>query len=253
MKLNDKVALVTGGAGGIGSVIARQLCEAGATVVIADIEAGAQAEATVSAIAAAGGKIYMMELDQRSPEAITHCARAIEQNHGRLDILVNNAAWNIRIPFDDLDALTLEIWDRISETNFRGPFLLVRACAALLKAGGGGHVVNISSVGGLHPIGSSIAYSASKAGLNHLTRCLAVAMAPEVSVNCIASGFVMNTGMSNRAVDPATQEAAGKRSLLGHATQPQDIAAQVLTFVTSTSMTGQTVLIDAGLADGHCL
>lgn len=253
MKLDNKVALVTGGAGGIGSVIARRLCEAGATVVIADIEVGAQADAAVSAIAEAGGKLSRMQLNQRSPESIEHCARVIQQDHGRLDILVNNAAWNIGIPFSDLDALTPELWDRISETNFRGPFLLVRACAALLKADGGGHVVNISSVGGLHPIGSSIAYSASKAGLNHLTRCLAVAMAPEVSVNCIASGFVMNTGMSNRAVDPATQEAAGKRSLLRHATQPQDIAAQVLAFVTSTSTTGQTILVDAGLADGHCV
>jgi 3-oxoacyl-[acyl-carrier protein] reductase len=249
MRLDAKIALVTGGAGGIGSIVSRRLSEAGATVIIADIELGATAEATVNAITEAGGKAYLMQLDQRSPDAIEQCARAIEREHGRLDILVNNAAWNVRIPFSDLGALTPERWDRILETNLRGPFLLARACAALLKASGDGHIVNISSVGGLIPLGSSIAYAAGKAGLNHLTRCLAVAMAPEVKVNCIASGFVANTGMSDRAVEPAAQEATGRLSLLGHSTHPHDIAGQILAFVTSTSTTGQTIVIDAGLAD----
>jgi 3-oxoacyl-[acyl-carrier protein] reductase len=106
--------------------------------------------------------------------------------------------------------------------------------------------VNISSIGGIAPIGSSIAYAASKAALNHLTRCLAVAMAPAVAVNCIASGLVENTRMSNRALDPAAQEAARQRALLGRTTQTSDIAAQVITFVTSTSVTGQTIVIDGG-------
>ena len=95
----------------------------------------------------------------------------------QLDILVNNAAWNIGIPFPNLDELNADIWDRVLETNLRGPFLLARAGAKLLQAGDG-HIVNISSAGGISP-GSSIAYSSSKAGLNHLTRCLAVAMAPK--------------------------------------------------------------------------
>jgi 3-oxoacyl-[acyl-carrier protein] reductase len=187
-----------------------------------------------------------MQLDQRSPKAIEQCARAIADEHGRLDILVNNAAWNVRVAFPDLEALTPDLWDRVLETNLRGPFLLARACAALLKADGGGHIVNISSIGGIAPIGSSIAYATSKAALNHLTRCLAVAMAPEVAVNCIASGLVENTRMSNRALDPAAQEAARRRALLGRTTQTSDIAEQVITFVTSTSVTGQTIVIDGG-------
>ena len=106
-----------------------------------------------------------------------------------VDILVNNAAWNIGIPFTDLDALTPEIWDCVLATNLRGPYLLARACAPHLRAHRAGRIVNIASVGGLYPASSSIAYSASKAGLIHLTRCLAVALAPSVTVNCIAPGL----------------------------------------------------------------
>jgi 3-oxoacyl-[acyl-carrier protein] reductase len=246
MQLKGKVALVTGATGGIGGAIARRLGAAGATVIATYVDSGESAEATANDATGAGGSGRVMQLDQRSAKSIEQCASAIARDHGRLDILVNNAAWNIRIAFPDLEALTPELWDRVLETNLRGPFLLARACAALLKADGGGHIVNISSSGGIAPIGSSIAYAASKAGLNHLTRCLAVAMAPEVAVNCIASGLVENTRMSNRAMDPAAQEAARHQALLGRATQTGDIAEQVMTFVTSTSITGQVITIDGG-------
>ena len=122
-----------------------------------------------------------------------------------MDILVNNAAWNIGIPFTDLDALTPEIWDRVLETNLRGPYLLARAFAPHLRAHGAGRIVNIASVGGLYPASSSIAYSASKAGLIHLTRCLAVALAPDVTVNCIAPGLVEGTRMAQRIPEEVVQ------------------------------------------------
>jgi 3-oxoacyl-[acyl-carrier protein] reductase len=244
--LSGKVALVTGATGGIGSVIARRLGSAGATVIATYVDSKEGAEVTANVATNAGGDARLMQLDQRSPKSIEQCARAIADEHGRLDILVNNAAWNVRVAFPDLEALTPELWDRVLETNLRGPFMLTRACAALLKADGGGHIVNISSSGGIAPIGSSIAYAASKAGLNHLTRCLAVALAPTVAVNCIASGLVENTRMSNRAMDPAAQEAARNQALLGRTTQTRDIAEQVMTFVTSTSITGQIVVIDGG-------
>jgi 3-oxoacyl-[acyl-carrier protein] reductase len=116
----------------------------------------------------------------------------------------------------------------------------------LLKADGGGHIVNISSAGGISPGSSSIAYSSSKAGLNHLTRCLAVAMAPDVAVNCIAPGLVENTRMAKRLPE-AVARGARQQAVLGRVGQPEDIAAQVLTFVTSKSITGQTVVIDGGM------
>lgn len=203
MQLKGKVALVTGATGGIGGAIARRLGAAGATVITTCVDPEEDVASAAHDAANSGGGGHILRLDQRSAKSIQQCARAIADEYGRLDVLVNNAAWNIRIAFPDLDALTPDLWDRVLETNLRGPFMLVRACSALLKADGGGHVVNISSSGGIAPIGSSIAYAASKAGLNHLTRCLAVALAPAVAVNCIASGLVENTRMSNRAMDPA--------------------------------------------------
>ncbi len=246
MKLKEKVALVTGASGDIGGAIARRLGNEGAHVIAAYVGAAEAAAATTNDIAAAGGSASVLQLDQRDPQAVETCMGSVAEQHSRLDILVNNAAWNIGIPFPDLDSLTPDIWDRVLETNLRGPFLLARAGAALLKANGGGHIVNISSAGGISPGSSSIAYSASKAALNHLTRCLAVAMAPEVAVNCVAPGLVENTRMANRLPD-AVAEGARRQAVLGRVGQPEDIAEQVITFVTSTSISGQTMVVDGGM------
>ncbi len=246
MKLQGKVALITGASGDIGGAIARRLGREGAHVIAAYVGAAEAAAATASDVSAAGGSASVLQLDQRDPQAVDICMATVAQQHGRLDILVNNAAWNIGIPFPDLDSLTPDIWDRVLETNLRGPFLLARAGAALLKADGGGHIVNISSAGGISPGSSSIAYSASKAALNHLTRCLAVAMAPEVAVNCVAPGLVENTRMANRLPD-AVAEGARRQAVLGRVGQPEDIAEQVVTFVTSTSISGQTMVVDGGM------
>lgn len=245
-ELEGKVSLVTGGSGDIGSAIARRLGQSGAHVVITYVGAEDLASQTVDEIKAEGGNASALRLDQRDPNEIEAIITQISQDQGRLDILVNNAAWNIGIPFPNLEELTAEIWDRVLETNLRAPFLLARAAASLLKADGGGHIVNISSAGGISPGSSSIAYSSSKAGLNHLTRCLAVAMSPDVAVNCVAPGLVENTRMANRLPD-AVSNAARKQAILGKVGQTEDIAEQVLTFVTSTSVTGQTIVIDGGL------
>ena len=245
-ELEGKVSLVTGGSGDIGSAIAKRLGQSGSTVVITYVGAEDLASQTVDEIKAEGGNASALRLDQRDPNEIEAIISQISQDQGRLDILVNNAAWNIGIPFPNLDELTAEIWDRVLETNLRAPFLLARAAASLLKAEGGGHIVNISSAGGISPGSSSIAYSSSKAGLNHLTRCLAVAMSPDVAVNCVAPGLVENTRMANRLPD-AVSNAARKQAILRKVGQTEDIAEQVLTFVTSTSVTGQTIVIDGGL------
>ena len=245
-ELEGKVSLVTGGSGDIGSAIAKRLGQSGSTVVITYVGAEDLASQTVDEIKAEGGNASALRLDQRDPNEIEAIISQVSQDQGRLDILVNNAAWNIGIPFPNLEELTAEIWDRVLETNLRAPFLLARAAASLLKADGGGHIVNISSAGGISPGSSSIAYSSSKAGLNHLTRCLAVAMSPDVAVNCVAPGLVENTRMANRLPD-AVSNAARKQAILGKVGQTEDIAEQVLTFVTSTSVTGQTIVIDGGL------
>ena len=245
-ELEGKVSLVTGGSGDIGGEIAKRLGQSGSTVIITYVGAEDLANQTVDEIKAGGGNASALRLDQRDPDEIDALISQVSLDHERLDILVNNAAWNIGIPFPNLEELNAEIWDRVLETNLRAPFLLARAAASLLKADGGGHIVNISSAGGISPGSSSIAYSSSKAGLNHLTRCLAVAMSPEVAVNCVAPGLVENTRMANRLPD-AVSNAARKQAILGNVGKTEDIAEQVLTFVTSTSVTGQTIVIDGGL------
>ena len=240
------VALVTGASGDIGAAIAKILGNNGWHVIGTYVGAADAAAATVAAVIDTGGSAEAMQLDQRDPAAIDAIIAAIDKNHGRLDVLINNAAWNIGIPFRRLEDLDADIWDRVLETNLRAPFLLARAAADLLKAGDGGHIVNISSAGGITPGSSSIAYSSSKAGLNHLTRCLAVAMSPEVAVNCIAPGLVENTRMAQRLPDNVAQ-GARQTAVLGRVGQADDIANQTLTFVKSRSITGQIMVIDGGM------
>jgi 3-oxoacyl-[acyl-carrier protein] reductase len=249
MKLEGKRAFVTGGSGDIGGAIARELAAEGADVAVSYVGQKELADKAVADIEAIGRKSFAVQLDQRDPASVTQCARTVADSFGGLDILVNNAGWNIGIPFPQLDDLTADIWDRVLETNLRGPFLLARAFADALKAEDGGYIVNISSVGGLSPGSSSIAYSSSKAGLNHLTRCLAVAMAPNVAVNCICPGLVEGTRMAGNLPE-AVAQGARNQAVLGRVGDPGDIARQTVAFCSSVSISGQIVSIDGGMPGG---
>jgi 3-oxoacyl-[acyl-carrier protein] reductase len=249
MDLNGKTAFVTGGSGDIGAAIAGALAGAGADVAISYVGHRDGAMATAAAIEAAGARSLVVQLDQRDPQAIEASVDQVVGGLGRLDILINNAGWNIGIPFAALDELTAEIWNRVHETNLRGPYLLSRAFAAHLRAHGAGRIVNIASVGGLAPSSSSIAYSASKAGLIHLTRCLAVALAPTVTVNCVAPGLVEGTRIAAR-LPAAVAEGARRQAVLGRTAGVHDIAQQVLTFCRADSVTGQVLVVDGGMPGG---
>src|SRR2546430_1040747 len=155
----------------------------------------------------------MIQLDQSDPSAIEPGVNDAVAALGRLDVLVNNAGWNIGVPFRDLDALTVEVWDRVNEVNVRGPFLLARAAARHLRARGAGRIVNIASVAGLRAAGSSNAYAVSKAGLIHLTPCPAVAPAPRGAAQQMWEavrdvGGVQESGAPGFVVDPRLQAGA---------------------------------------------
>src|SRR5262249_32866086 len=164
---------------------------------------------------------------------------------GRLDILVNDAAYNKAIPFRDLDNLTYEEWIKIIDINLTGPMLTIKAVAPVMKAQGCGRIVNISSVAGLGPTGSSIAYAVSKAGLIHLTRCMAVALAPQVLVNCVAPGLLEGTRATAHLPPEPVQNSAAT-SLLKRPADKDDCADMVVTMCRTDTMTGQTIAIDSG-------
>ena len=138
-----------------------------------------------------------------------------------------------------------EDWFKILSVNLNGPFLCSKAVAPIMKQMDGGRIVNISSVAGLYPSGSSIAYCVSKAGLIHLTKCLAVALSPEVLVNCVAPGFMEGTRATANLTEERKQ-AVKQQALLKRSADKDDIAQIVVDFCRTDSITGQTLVVDAG-------
>lgn len=246
MELAGTVALVTGGNGGLGQRICHALAREGVHIAVMYAKSREQAEGVAHDLkskyqinAAAFG------CDIADTAAVSRLVGDVTAHFGRLDILINDAAYNISIPFPDLDALTEEVWNKIMAVNLTGPMRLMKAVAPIMKAQGRGRIVNISSVAGLGPSGSSIAYAVSKAGLIHLTRCMAVAMAPETLVNCVAPGLLEGTRATSN-LRPEQIERGASNSLLKKPADKDDCADMVVTMCRTETMTGQTVVIDAG-------
>ena len=226
-KLESQVAVVTGAARGAGEAIAHSLASMGAHVVLVARSAN-QLHQVRDDIIQAGGTASVFPCDLQDTAAVAQLGQAVAQEHGRCDILVNNAA--IGIDGKPLYEITPEEWDQIFDTNLRGPYLMIRALAPLMIAARSGHIVNISSLAGHNPLPNGAAYAASKWGLNGLTYSVAEELRPyNIRVSVVAPGSI-NTNFSDHAGKGAASGKDPKKKL-----QPSDIASVVAMLVTQPS------------------
>ena len=244
MELKDCAAIVTGGSGGLGQCICRALALSGVNVVVNYAESEAKAKGVAEELTKLGARAVAMQADITDRTAVARMVEQTRAEFGRVDILVNDAAVNKLVRFSDLDGLTHELWNQIITTNLYGAFNCIKAVAPLMKTQGQGRIVNISSGASMSPRGSSIAYAVSKAGLNHLTKCMAVALAPEVTVNCVAPGHMMGTRMTANQGEHVAK--SNETRVLRRPVDKDDVAEQVVLFCRSNSVTGQTIVMDCG-------
>ena len=246
MDLKGTVALVTGGNGGLGQRICRALAKEGVHIAVIYAQSREQAEGVARELTSSHQiNAAAFACDITDGAAVAELIGAVTRRFGRLDILVNDAAYNKAVPFGDLANLTQELWDKIMAVNLTGPMRLIKAAAPVMKAQGRGRIVNIASMAGLAPMGSSIAYAVSKAGLIHLTRCMAVALAPETLVNCVAPGLLEGT-RATANLRPEQIARSASESLLKKAADKDDCAEMVTAMCRTETMTGQTIVIDSG-------
>jgi 3-oxoacyl-[acyl-carrier protein] reductase len=253
MELRDRVALVTGGAGGIGGAVVRAFAKAGvAGIAINYRKSGKDAEELAAALQQRGIKSLAIQADVQRDDQVRSMIAKVGDHFGRLDILVNNAGVTHWVKLSDLDGLSDAIWDEILDVNVKGAFRCARAGAKLLEASGG-MIVNVSSISGvLAPATiSSLAYGTAKAALIYMTRGLAVAMAPTVRVNCVAPAFTDTPWMSQH-FGAEYQQVISKASAgypLQRIATPDDIAGAIVGLVTGGDfVTGQMLIVDGGLS-----
>jgi NAD(P)-dependent dehydrogenase (short-subunit alcohol dehydrogenase family) len=236
--LSGQTALVTGAAKRIGRAIALAYAEAGADVAITFRDSSAEADQTVADLAALGIAASAHRCNLDSPEDIAASVAAVVAQHGRLDLLVNNAGTFASAALEDI---TTEQWDAMFATNTRGPFLMAKAALPHLREARG-RILNIGSLGGVQPWATHGHYCTSKAALHMLSNVMAKAWAPEVSVNCIAPGMIVQ-GEVGAAYTHFAERTPMKRN--GTAA---DVAVAALFFATGPHfITGQLLAVDGGL------
>jgi glucose 1-dehydrogenase len=249
MLLDNKVAIVTGGAKGIGYAIARRFLEEGARVTIADIddEAGPRAAAELGVF----GRVRYVECDVGERLDVRNMVAATIDAFGDIDVLVNDAAMLVKADFLDLDEAD---FDRVLRVNLKGAFLCGQAVARhmvdRIKAGGApGAIVNLSSVNAIFAIADQVPYSVSKGGLNQLTRVMALSLAKYgIRVNAIGPGSIATEMLESVMTDPAVRRTILSRTPLGRIGEPREIAA-IAAFLASDEasyITGQTIYADGG-------
>jgi 3-oxoacyl-[acyl-carrier protein] reductase/pteridine reductase len=236
--LQGKTVLVTGAAKRIGRSIALALAERGANVTITYLASQAEAEKTVRALAAHDVDALAVRCDLRDPESIQQTMTSVIEEFGQLDLLVNNAGV---FESEALEDISVEQWDAMFATNTRAPFLMAKAAHMHLRSTKG-RILNIGSLGGLHPWATHAHYCTSKAALHMLSKTMAKAWAPEISVNCIAPGMIVQG-----EVEEAYEHFARKTPMQRNGTA-RDVAAAAIFFATAPHfITGQLLAVDGGL------
>ncbi|MAG36510.1 MAG: 3-ketoacyl-ACP reductase [Dehalococcoidia bacterium] len=242
-----QVAIVTGSASGIGRASALAFARAGARVVINYSRSEGEAQETADLVRSAGSEALVIQADVGKVAAVNALVQQTIDTWGRVDVLVNSAGTTVFKPYadlEDLDALTEADWDRVLAVNVKGVYFASKAVAAPMKAQGQGTIINIASVAGIKPVGSSIPYCASKAAVLSLTQTMALALAPEIRVNAVAPGFIATRWWAGRDDVAQTVEASTPLQRNGTA---EDIAEMVYFLATSALFsTGETLVADGG-------
>lgn len=236
MEPAGRIALVTGGARRVDRAFSLALAEAGCDVVVNFNGSADEAAVTAADIERLGRRALPVHADISRPDDIARLVRETEQAFGRLDIVVNNASLFERAPVPDI---TVDDWDRVLNVNLRGPFFLAQAAAPLLRRDGGGLIVNIVDLSALQPWPSFAHHAVSKAGLLHLTRVLARALAPDIRVNAIAPGTVLPP-------EDTEGEDGSERRVLARSGEPADVTSALLYLVRSDFVTGENLVVDGG-------
>ena len=239
--LTGRVAVVTGSSSGIGAAIAGTFAERGARVVVNSVSSVAEGQELAAKLP---GATYV-QADVADPVQAKHLIDATVEQHGRLDILVNNAGTTTVIPHHDLDAATTEIWERILAVNVLGTWNVTQAAVPHLRATGDGVILNITSVAGVRPMGSSIPYAVSKAAVNHLTTLLANALGPEIRVHAVAPGLIDTPWTADWDIE---RDAVRQSAPLRRSGTPDDVADACVGLVGARYATGQVLVVDGGLA-----
>ena len=239
-ELSGQVAIVTGSSSGIGERTAQRLSELGAAVVVNSSSSVAAGEAVAAALP---GESLYVQADISDAEQCRHLLDATIERFGHLDLLVNNAGWTTVVPHHDLDALTDEIFTKTFEVNVMGTWQLTKMAIPLLRESTDGHVVTITSIAGVRPVGSSIAYSMSKAALNQMTRLLAKSYGP-LRFNAVAPGLVATPWTEDW---DAQHKAVAAIAPLKRSATPDDCAEAVLALVRNRYVTGEVFVVDGGL------
>ena len=246
MRVAGKVALISGGARGIGAASARLMVREGAAVVIADL-LEAEGRQTQAEIAEAGGQGLLIRLDVTSEEDWQAAVQATVARYGKLDVLVNNAGISHRTGVEETD---VDAWDQVMDVNVRGVFLGTKAAIPEMRKAGGGSIINISSIYGIVGSATSAAYHASKGAVRIFTKSTAIQYAGEgIRVNSVHPGFV-DTPMTERFhADPEVWQTRLDRTPIGRLGVPEDIATGILYLASDESsfVTGSELVIDGGM------